>query len=404
MDTVTRKTYDEVMMPLYNPFNMVLVRGRGVYLYDTEDNEYLDLFAGIAALPFGHSDPGLIEVIKKQAFSLMQTSNFYTNDKVLMLAKKLTALTGLDRAYFGNSGAEANEAALKLARRYAYDVYGEDKNEIISCDKSFHGRTFFTMNVGGSSPLTEGFGPKPAAITHVPFNNAEELEKHISDKTCAVLIEPIQGEAGIIPAETEFLQKARQLCNKYNALLIFDEVQCGMGRSGYLYVYQSVGVKPDILTTAKALAGSLPFGSMLAIEEVAKHFTKGLHGSTFGGNPFACACACYTLDTVSKPDFLSSVKQKGKKFVKVLENLNAKYDIFSEIRGRGLMLGCVLKEPYFNKADELLDCCVNRKVLLLTATPNVLRLLPALNITDKEIEKAEELLDLAFADFKLKNT
>lgn len=399
MEKITRATYDEVMMPVYNPLPMVMQRGNGVYLYDTDGNEYLDLSAGIAVNCLGHNHPGIVKTISEQAATLMHVSNIFTNNKTLELALKLTKLTGFEKVFFVNSGTEANEAALKLARRYAYDVYGEQKDEIISFYHSFHGRTFFSVSVGGQDKYSHGFGPKPGAITHLPFNDIDTFSQEISEKTCAVILEPIQGEGGIIEVDPQFLAKVKELCEKYHALLIFDEVQTGMGRTGSLYAYQDLNIKPDILTTSKAIAGGIPCGAVLSTSEIAKHFSLGTHGSTFGGNAFACAVGCYVVDQLSKPEFLQHVKDAGAYLVKLLNELNDKYQIFTTIRGKGLLLGCVMNDKYKNMAGKLQACCGAHKLLVLTASANVLRLTPPLIISFEELDKAKVLFDKAFKDF-----
>lgn len=397
---VTRKTYDQVMMPVYKPLDMVMVKGKGCYLYDDAGNEYLDLSAGIAVNALGHNHKGMVEVITKQASTLIHTSNIFTNDKTLLLALRLTALTGLDKAFFVNSGTEANETALKMARRWAYEVYGPEKDEIISFHKGFHGRTFFSVCVGGNDHYSSGFGPRVEGITHLEFNNIEAIEKQISDKTCAVILEPIQGEGGVIEADPKFLTKVQELCKKHHAALIFDEVQTGVGRTGEMYAFQTLGFKPDILTTSKAIAGGIPCGAVLATDEISSHLTYGSHGTTFGGNPFACAVALYVVDVISDPDFLKGVRDKSAKLIKVLKELNDKYSLFETIRGKGLLLGCVMKERYRDMAPALQECCGKHKLLTLTASANVLRLTPPLIISDKDIKKAAKLFDKAFDDFK----
>ncbi|MGN0902060.1 MAG: aminotransferase class III-fold pyridoxal phosphate-dependent enzyme, partial [Succinivibrio sp.] len=255
---ITRSTFDKVMFPCYSPMNMVIKQAHGSCVYDTEGTKYIDLTSGIAVNSLGHTPEGVTRVIRKVSKKLIHVSNIFTNEYTLGFASKLTETTGYDRVFFCNSGAEANEAALKLARRVAFDDFSEDKNEIISFVNSFHGRTFFSVTVGGQESYSDGFGPKPGAITHLPFNDIAAFEKAISDKTCGVIVEPIQGEGGILKADDAFLLKLRELCDKHHALLIFDEVQTGVARSGTLYAYEQTSVKPDILTSAKGIAAGLP--------------------------------------------------------------------------------------------------------------------------------------------------
>lgn len=396
---ITRKTFDEVMFPCYTPMNMVIKKAHGSYVFDNEGNKYVDLTSGIAVNCLGHTPDGVQKVIKKTCKNLIHVSNIFCNEYTLSLAKKLTSLTGYDKVFFVNSGAEANETALKLARRVAFDDYGADKNEIISFVNSFHGRTFFSVTVGGQESYSDGFGPKPAAITHIPYNDIATFEKTISDKTCAVILEPIQGEGGIIKADDAFLVKVRELCDKYHAALIFDEVQTGVARSGTLYAYEQTPVKPDILTSAKGLASGLPIGAVLTYDNFAKHFVPGTHGSTFGGNALACSVGCYVLDKVSDKKFLENVKATSEYIKAVIRKLDEKHHVFDDVRGEGLLMGLVLNKKYSGKSGALQKECFKHKLLTLTAHGDVLRLAPALNIKKSVVDEAMKLLDKALTDF-----
>lgn len=396
---ITRKTFDEVMFPCYNPMNMVIKKAHGSYVFDNEGNKYVDLTSGIAVNCLGHTPDGVQKVIKKTCKNLIHVSNIFCNEYTLSLAKKLTSLTGYDKVFFVNSGAEANETALKLARRVAFDDYGADKNEIISFVNSFHGRTFFSVTVGGQESYSDGFGPKPAAITHIPYNDIATFEKTISDKTCAVILEPIQGEGGIIKADDAFLVKVRELCDKYHAALIFDEVQTGVARSGTLYAYEQTPVKPDILTSAKGLASGLPIGAVLTYDNFAKHFVPGTHGSTFGGNALACSVGCYVLDKVSDKKFLENVKATSEYIKASIKKLDEKHHVFDDVRGEGLLMGLVLNKKYSGKSGALQKECFKHKLLTLTAHGDVLRLAPALNIKKSVVDEAMKLLDKALTDF-----
>lgn len=396
---ITRKTFDEVMFPCYNPMNMVIKKAHGSYVFDNEGNKYVDLTSGIAVNCLGHTPEGVQKVIKKTCKNLIHVSNIFCNEYTLSLAKKLTSLTGYDKVFFVNSGAEANETALKLARRVAFDDYGADKNEIISFVNSFHGRTFFSVTVGGQESYSDGFGPKPAAITHIPYNDIATFEKTISDKTCAVILEPIQGEGGIIKADDAFLVKVRELCDKYHAALIFDEVQTGVARSGTLYAYEQTPVKPDILTSAKGLASGLPIGAVLTYDNFAKHFVPGTHGSTFGGNALACSVGCYVLDKVSDKKFLENVKATSEYIKAAIRKLDEKHHVFDDVRGEGLLMGLVLNKKYSGKSGALQKECFKHKLLTLTAHGDVLRLAPALNIKKSVVDEAMKLLDKALTDF-----
>lgn len=388
---ITRKTFDEVMFPCYTPMNMVIKKAHGSYVFDNEGNKYVDLTSGIAVNCLGHTPDGVQKVIKKTCKNLIHVSNIFCNEYTLSLAKKLTSLTGYDKVFFVNSGAEANETALKLARRVAFDDYGAEKNEIISFVNSFHGRTFFSVTVGGQESYSDGFGPKPAAITHIPYNDIATFEKTISDKTCAVILEPIQGEGGIIKADDAFLVKVRELCDKFHAALIFDEVQTGVARSGTLYAYEQTPVKPDILTSAKGLASGLPIGAVLTYDNFAKHFVPGTHGSTFGGNALACSVGCYVLDKVSDKKFLENVKATSE-YIKVsIKKLDEKNHVFDDVRGEGLLMGLVLNKKYSGKSGALQKECFKHKLLTLTAHGDVLRLAPALNIKKSVVDEAMNL-------------
>lgn len=396
---ITRKTFDEVMFPCYNPMNMVIKKAHGSYIFDNEGNKYVDLTSGIAVNCLGHTPDGVQKVIKKTCKNLIHVSNIFCNEYTLSLAKKLTSLTCYDKVFFVNSGAEANETALKLARRVAFDDYGAEKNEIISFVNSFHGRTFFSVTVGGQESYSDGFGPKPAAITHIPYNDIATFEKTISDKTCAVILEPIQGEGGIIKADDAFLVKVRELCDKFHAALIFDEVQTGVARSGTLYAYEQTPVKPDILTSAKGLASGLPIGAVLTYDNFAKHFVPGTHGSTFGGNALACSVGCYVLDKVSDKKFLENVKATSEYIKAAIRKLDEKHHVFDDVRGEGLLMGLVLNKKYSGKSGALQKECFKHKLLTLTAHGDVLRLAPALNIKKSVVDEAMKLLDKALTDF-----
>lgn len=396
---ITRKTFDEVMFPCYTPMNMVIKKAHGSYVFDNEGNKYVDLTSGIAVNCLGHTPDGVQKVIKKTCKNLIHVSNIFCNEYTLSLAKKLTSLTGYDKVFFVNSGAEANETALKLARRVAFDDYGAEKNEIISFVNSFHGRTFFSVTVGGQESYSDGFGPKPAAITHIPYNDIATFEKTISDKTCAVILEPIQGEGGIIKADDAFLVKVRELCDKFHAALIFDEVQTGVARSGTLYAYEQTPVKPDILTSAKGLSSGLPIGAVLTYDNFAKHFVPGTHGSTFGGNALACSVGCYVLDKVSDKKFLENVKATSEYIKAAIRKLDEKHHVFDAVRGEGLLMGLVLNKKYSGKSGALQKECFKHKLLTLTAHGDVLRLAPALNIKKSVVDEAMKLLDKALTDF-----
>lgn len=385
---ISRPLFDQIMVPNYAPLNMILVRGEGSRVWDQENNEYLDLTGGIAVNALGHAHPELVEALTEQAKKLWHISNVYTNEPALNFAQKLVDNTFAERVFFANSGAEANEAALKLARRVAVDNYGQEKSEIIAFYKGFHGRTFFTVSAGGQAAYSDGFGPKPANITHLEYNDLAALEKAISDKTCAVILEPIQGEGGILPIDKAFAQGVRALCDKYNALMIFDEVQTGMGRTGELFAYMGLGVTPDVLTSAKSLGAGFPIAAMLTLTKFAKSFTVGSHGTTFGGNPLACAVAGKAFDLINTPEMLQGVKRKEQLMRSLLTEINNEFSVFKEVRGAGLLIGAVLNEHYQDRSKDFLLASADLGLLVLVAGKNVIRFAPALIISDDEIKEA----------------
>lgn len=394
---VTRDLFDEVMVPNYNPAATIPVKGLGSRLWDQTGAEFIDFAGGIAVNVLGHCHPELVKTLQEQSEKIWHLSNVLTNEPVLRLAKKLTQATFAEKVYFANSGAEANEAALKLARRYAVDNFGAEKNQIIAFNQGFHGRTFFTVTVGGQAAYSDGFGPKPSAIDHIDYNDLTALETLISDKTCAVMMEPIQGEGGVVSPETEFVKGVRALCDKHNALLIFDEVQSGMGRTGDLYAYMGLDVVPDILTTAKSLGGGFPIAAMLTTTDIAKHLKVGTHGSTYGGNPLGCAVAEKVLDIVNTPEVLNGVKHKEQLFRDGLDKINAKYDCFSEIRGKGLLLGAVLNDKYADRSRDFLVAAAAESLMCLVAGTNVVRFAPSLIISDEDITEGLARFERAVA-------
>ena len=393
--SVSRATFDKVMVPNYAPQQMVPVRGKGSRVWDQEGKEYVDFSGGIAVNALGHCHPKLLKVLKDQSEKLWHLSNVYTNEPALTLGQRLTEATFADKVFFCNSGAEANEAAFKLARKYAFDNVGPEKHEIISFSNSFHGRTLFTVSVGGQPKYCEGYAPVPAGITHLPFNDLEALKAAISDKTCAVVMEPIQGEGGILPADPAFLQGVRELCDQHSALLIFDEIQTGFGRTGELYAYMGTDVVPDILTSAKALGGGFPIGAMLTTAKIADSFGFGSHGSTYGGNPLACAVSLKVLEIIKDDHLLANVTSKSGLFRRELQNINKKHGVFKEIRGKGLLIGAELEKEWHGKGKDFLAAAAKEGLMLLVAGPNVLRFAPSLIIPDGDIREGMAALERA---------
>ncbi|ENM5736556.1 aspartate aminotransferase family protein [Vibrio mimicus] len=395
--SVNRSSFDEVMVPCYNPMEFIPVKGFGSRIWDQQGHEYIDFAGGIAVSCLGHCHPVMVQALTTQANKLWHLSNVMTNEPALRLAKKLIQVSFAEKVFFANSGAEANEAALKLARRYAADVYGPEKSEIIAFNQGFHGRTFFTVSVGGQATYSDGFGPKPGDIVHLPYNDLAALQAQISDRTCAVMMEPLQGEGGIISPSAEFVQAVRELCDKHNALLVFDEVQTGNGRTGDFYAYQGIGVTPDILATAKSLGGGFPIGAMLTTAKIAEHMKVGVHGSTYGGNPLACAVAEAVVDFVAQPEILAGVKQREQWMRAELTKLNEKYHIFKEIRGKGLLLGVALNDEWQGRARDILVAAGKQGLMVLVAGASVVRFTPSLIISQQEIEEGMARLDKAIA-------
>ena len=392
-EPVTRQTFDDVMVPVFAPASFIPVRGSGLALWDQSGKQYLDLTGGIAVLGLGHTPPEIVDALVEQARNLWHVSNYYTNEPVLKLARALTEATFAEKVFFCNSGGEANEAAFKLARKWAHDHFGPKKNRIVSCFHSFHGRTLFTVSVGGQEKYTKGFEPLPPQIDHIPFNDIEAARAAIGDDVCAVVVEPVQGEGGILPADPAYLKALRQLCDEKNALLIFDEIQCGMGRTGTLFAYMDYGVVPDIMTSAKALGNGFPIAAMLTTTEIAKSFSVGAHGTTYGGNPLAAAVACKVLEIINKPAFLARVVEAGQKLRESLERIAADYpDVFAGVRGKGLMLGMVMSEKYQGRAGEITQAAQQQGLLLLLAGYDVIRFVPALIVSDEHIRQVEKLL------------
>ncbi|WP_311196986.1 acetylornithine/succinylornithine family transaminase [Rugamonas apoptosis] len=396
---VNRQTFDEVLVPTYAPSAMVPVRGAGLDLWDQNGKQYLDFTSGIAVNSLGHCHPVLVEALTKQANTLWHLGNGYTNEPVLRLALALTEATFADRAFFCNSGAESNEAALKLARKHAHTKFGAHKSRIVSCFHSFHGRTLFTVSVGGQAKYTEGFEPLPPSIDHIPYNDIEAAQMAITDDVCAVVVEPVQGEGGVVPADADFLKELRALCDKTGAVLIFDEVQCGMGRTGDLFAYMGYGVTPDILTSAKALGNGYPIGAMLTTNELAKSLAVGSHGTTYGGNPLAATVALNVLETINQPAFLARVKEASKNLVATLNKLIADYpQVFTTVRGSGLLLGMVVADAFKGRSKDIQKAAEAHGLMLLIAGTEVVRLAPALIVSDAQIAQADRLLRAALDD------
>lgn len=376
-------------LPVFARYNIVLDHGDGPYVYDTKGKKYIDFLAGIAVNVVGHNYKPLVDAVSQQASKMIHCSNLYYTEVQVEAAEKLKKLSGMDKVFFGNSGAEANEGAIKLARKYATNIDPE-KIQIISALHSFHGRTLATLTATGQDHYHHGFGPLPAGFDYVPYNDIQALEAKMSDKTCAVMLEAIQGEGGVHVPNPDYLPKVRALCDKYNAVLIFDEVQCGMGRTGTFFGCQQFGVKPDIVTLAKGLAGGVPIGAFMATDKVASAFHAGDHGSTFGGNPLACAAACVVLDALIDGNLMENAKEIGAYLQSKFEEYKAKYpNLIKEVRGRGLILGMELTRPGREIANE----CLDYGAIINCTAGNVLRFVPPLNITKAHVDELISVLD-----------
>lgn len=376
-------------MPVFARYPMVISHGEGAYVTDTDGNRYLDFFAGIAVNALGHNHPNLVKAVAEQAAKVIHCSNLYYTEVQVELIEKLARLSGLDKVFLANSGAEANEGALKLARKYGKTI-AEDKYEIITANHCFHGRTLMTLTATAQPKYQAGYEPLPQGFIYIDYNDIAALEAAISDKTCAVVLEPIQGEGGVnVPAD-DYLSKVRALCDKHEALLIFDEVQTGVGRTGKMFAYEHFGVRPDIVTMAKGLAGGVPIGAFIASDKVASVFHPGDHGSTFGGNPLACAAANAVIDTIEQDDLLTNVAEVGAYLMDKIAQLGAKYPaIIRSVRGKGFMVGIELTR----EGRGIVEACLDKKLIINCTAGNVLRLVPSLTIGKQEVDTMIQILD-----------
>lgn len=380
-------------MPVFARYPIVLSHGEGPYVYDAEGKKYLDFLAGIAVNVLGHAHPKLVAAIAKQAGKLIHCSNLYYTEEQARLITSLAELSGLDKVFLANSGAEANEGAIKLARKYGKTIH-QDKLEIISAEHGFHGRTLATLTATAQPKYQKGYEPLPAGFKYVPYNDFEALKAAVTPNTCAIMLEPIQGEGGVnVPAEG-YLEKVRQLCDQNDILLIFDEIQTGMGRTGKMFAYEHFNIKPDIVTLAKGLGGGVPIGAFLAHDKVANVFGPGDHGSTFGGNPLACAAANAVLSVMNDENLAANAAAVGSYMVKELTKLQNKYPaLITEVRGKGLMVGINLTQP----GRDIVGKCLDNGVIINCTAGNVLRLVPPLNINEGHIDEVIKVLDEVLA-------
>lgn len=380
------------VMNIYSRYDLVAKSGKGSWLTDINGDEYLDFVSGIAVNCLGHSHPEIVKTIDEQAKQLMHISNLYWSLPQIELANSLSEKSGLDKVFFCNSGTESNETALKIVRKYGKEKGGVDKCGIICMKESFHGRTLGALSVTGQEKYREKFRPLIGEVYDADFNDPASVENLMSEKICAVILEPVQGESGIVPAKPEFLKAVKELCDKYDALLIFDEVQCGMGRSGDLFAYQVLGVMPDICTTAKALGAGFPIGAVMASDKASKYFVPGDHGCTFGGNPLACAVGNTVMKQLFEKGILENVREMSAYLFEKLNGLKQQYKVIEDIRGMGLLIGVQLAD---GMKTELIAEAMKNKLLLAGAGHETVRFLPPLNVTKDEIDIAMEKFEMS---------
>lgn len=392
---VARKDFNRYMMPVYKPAGFIPVKAKGSIVWDKKNKKYIDFASGIAVSSLGHCHPDLNKALMDQSKKIWHLSNLLTNEPALRLAKIFCKHTFAEKVFFSNSGAEAVEAAIKTARKYAYVNISKKKNEVVAFSDAFHGRTMMAIALNGSDRFVEGYGPMPGGIKHHQFNEIKGLEKTINKNTAAVVIELVQGEAGIIKAQKAFIQKIKKLCKQHKALIVIDEVQSGAGRTGTLFAYEQFGIKPDIMCCAKGIGGGIPIGAVLTSSKIADCMQLGSHGSTFGGNPLACAVAEKVMTLLSKKTLLNGVKKKEKLFVAGLKEINEEFQCFEEIRSSGLWIGCKLKVQDGFNLDTMMQACYERGLMILKANNNTIRIAPSLIIEDALILKGLKVLKSA---------
>ncbi len=390
----TMKNYieeaEKALLHTYNRYQIVLDRGEGVYLYDIDGNKYLDFVSGIAVFALGYNYKDYNDALKEQIDKILHTSNYYYNVPAIEAAKKIKKASGMDRVFFTNSGAEAVEGALKTARKYAFLKDGKTDHEIIAMNHSFHGRTFGALSVTGNPHYREAFEPMIGNIKFADFNDFESVLSCVTDKTCAIIMETVQGEGGIYPATEEFLTKVRALCDEKDILLILDEIQCGMGRTGSMFAWQKFGVKPDIMTTAKALGCGVPVGAFLMTEKVgANSLVAGDHGTTYGGNPLACAAVNKVLDLFNNDNIIENVNNVAPYLEKRLDELKERYDFIVDRRGAGLMQGLVFNRP----VADVINMALENGLILINAGTEIIRFVPSLVITKENVDEMVDILD-----------
>jgi len=382
------------VMNTYARFPVTLVKGQGSRVWDDAGNSYLDFISGIAVNTLGHAHPAMVSALSKQAGEMLHCSNLFHIPKQQLLAEKLVGLSGLGSVFFCNSGAEANEAAIKLARKFFHDR-DSSRRTVITATRSFHGRLLSTLTATGQDKVKVGFDPLPAGFVHVPLNDIEALKQTITDQTAAILLEPLQGEGGVNLAHATYLQDVRRLCDEHGILLMLDEVQTGIGRTGSMFAFEQAGITPDVLTLAKGLGGGVPIGAMLASEELATSFGPGTHGSTFGGNPLSCAAALTVLDVIESDSLLENVQVRSEQLTRGLHELQQRFPVIQDVRGQGLLVGAGLTI----EAGPIVTAARDEGLMILMAGPSVLRFLPPLNVSEKEVNEALALLGSVLETF-----
>ena len=379
---------EKVLLHTYNRFQIVLDRGDGVNLYDVNGKKYLDFAAGIAVLAFGYNNKEYNDALKAQIDKVIHTSNLYYNVPAIQAAKKITEVSGMDRVFFTNSGTEAIEGALKLAKKYAYVRDGVADHEIIAMNHSFHGRSIGALSVTGNAHYQDPFKPLVSGIKFAEFNNLDSVLAQVTDKTCAIIMETVQGEGGIYPATQEFIEGVRKICDENDIVLILDEIQCGMGRTGDMFAWEKYGVKPDIMTMAKALGCGVPVGAFAAVEKVAKAMVPGDHGTTYGGNPLACAAVNKVFELFESTNVLENVRETGAYLEQELDKFVEEFDCVTARRGRGLMQGLVVKKP----VGEIVTKAIENGLLIISAGADVIRFVPPLIITKEDVDTMTGIL------------
>ena len=389
---VTRTDFNRYMMPTYNPASFIPSKAKGSLVWDKKNKKYIDFASGIAVSSLGHCHPELNKALVDQSKKMWHLSNVLMNEPAIRLAKIFCKNTFAEKVFFANSGAEAVEGAIKTARKFAYENISKKKNGIVSFSDAFHGRTMMAIALNGSERFIKGFGPMPGGIKNHPFNETKNLEKAITKNTAAVIIELVQGEAGIIKAKKDFIQKIKKLCKENKVLIIVDEVQSGAGRTGTLFAYEQFGIKPDIMCCAKGIGGGIPIAAVLTTTKIAKSMEIGSHGTTFGGNPLACAVAEKVMTLLTKKMLLNGVKKKEKIFLRELQSINEDYKCFSAIRSSGLWIGCKLNVTENFNLDTVMKACYENGLMILKANDNTIRIAPSLIIEDSLILKGLKIL------------